>query len=96
MHILSIRKRITSHINILEGEAFLLLLRWLLRSRILVDSAVSLGAAAKARSSRTINHLLRKACALQLAEDIILYLVLVPSPATSRLEEYVCVSGHHA
>ena len=87
VHILSVRKRINSHINILEGEAFLLLLRWLLRSRarhasrvvILVDSAVWLGAAAKGRSSSTLSRLLRKACALQLAGDVMLHLVLVPS-----------------
>ena len=87
VHVLSVRARVAAHINILEGEAFLLLLRWILRSRrrhcsrvvMLVDSAVWLGAVAKGRSSSALNRLLRKACALQLAGDIMLHVVLVPS-----------------
>ena len=86
-HILSVKRKKLAHINILEGEAFVLLLRWILRSRtrhsarlvILVDSAVWLGAAAKGRSSTALNRLLRKAAALQMAGNLMTYLVLVPS-----------------
>ena len=63
-HIIRVRKRKDDHINMLEGEAFLLLLRWVLRSRarhasrivVLVDSAVWAGAAAKRRSSSRLNR----------------------------------------
>ena len=63
--IFSVRKRFAAHINVLEGEAFLLWLKWLLRSRkrhcsravVLVDSSVWLGAAAKGRSSTQLNRL---------------------------------------
>ena len=87
LHIFSVRSRLRAHINMLEGEAFVLLLRWLLRCRarhsarivILVDSAVWLGAAAKGRSSTALNRLLKRAAALQLAGDLLLHLVLVPS-----------------
>ena len=85
--IFSIKARKGAHINVLEGEAFLIWLRWVLRSRrrhcsrlvVLVDSAVWLGAAAKGRSSTQLNRLLRKAAALELAGDLQVYLVLVPS-----------------
>ena len=85
--IFSIKARKASHINVLEGEAFILWLRWVLRSRrkhcsrlvVLVDSAVWLGAAAKGRSSTQLNRLLRKAAALEMAGELQLYLVLVPS-----------------
>ena len=87
VHIFSVRSRLRAHINMLEGEAFVLLLRWLLRCRarhsarivILVDSAVWLGAVAKGRSSTALNRLLKRAAALQLAGDLLLHLVLVPS-----------------
>lgn len=87
VHVFSVRKRISSHINVLEGEAFVMLLRWVLRSRarhcsrvvVLVDSAVWLGAAAKGRSSTALNRLLRKAAALEMAGDLMVHLVLVPS-----------------
>ena len=87
VHVLSVRKRHAAHINVLEGEAFLLWLRWLLRSRqrhcartvVLVDSAVWLGAAVKGRSSTQLNRLLRKAAALELCGDLLVHLVLVPS-----------------
>lgn len=86
-HVLSVKRKKLAHINILEGEAFVLLLRWILRARarhsarvvILVDSAVWLGAAAKGRSSTALNRLLRKVAALQTAGDLMTYLVLVPS-----------------
>lgn len=86
-HILSVKRKRLAHINILEGEAFVFLLRWILRARarhsarvvILVDSAVWLGAAAKGRSSTALNRLLRKVAALQMAGNLMLYLVLVPS-----------------
>eukprot|EP00438_Fugacium_kawagutii_P006402 Skav224255 [mRNA] locus=scaffold2636:65958:71034:+ [translate_table: standard] len=87
VHILSVKRRRAGHINLLEGEAFLLLLRWILRSRqrhssrvvVLVDSAVWLGAAAKGRSSTALNRLLRKAAALEMAGDLMVHVVLVPS-----------------
>ena len=82
-----IKKRHDAHINVLEGEAFLVWLRWILRSRrrhcsrvvVLVDSAVWLGAAAKGRSSSRLNRLLREAAALELAGELMVYLILVPS-----------------
>ena len=85
--IFSVKARKGAHINVLEGEAFLIWLRWVLRSRrrhcsrlvVLVDSAVWLGAAAKGRSSTQLNRLLRKAAALELAGELQVYLVLVPS-----------------
>ena len=87
VHILSVKRRRAGHINLLEGEAFLLLLRWILRSRqrhssrvvVLVDSSVWLGAAAKGRSSTALNRLLRKAAALEMAGDLMVHVVLVPS-----------------
>ena len=85
--IFSVRRRFKAHINVLEGEAFLIWLRWLLRCRrrhckrvvVLVDSAVWLGAATKGRSSTQLNRLLRKAAALELAGELQVHLVLVPS-----------------
>jgi len=87
VHILSVKKLLAAHINVLEGEAYILLLRWILRSCkqhssrvvILVDSSVWLGAAAKGRSSTALNRLLRKAAALQMAGDLMVLVVLVPS-----------------
>ena len=87
VHVFSVKKKRDAHINILEGEAFVVLLRWLLRCRsrhcsrivILVDSAVWQGAAAKGRSSTSLNRLLRKVAALTMAGDLHLHLVLVPS-----------------
>ena len=87
VQVFSIRKRHSAHINILETEAFVLLLRWILRSRkrhcarvvVLVDSMVLQGAAAKGRSSSVLNKLLRKAAALEMAGDLLVHLVLVPS-----------------
>lgn len=92
VHVLCVKKRKNAHINLLEGEAFLLLLRWILRSRsrhcsrvvILVDSAVWLGAAVKGRSSTALNRLLRKAAALEMAGDVMVHLVLVPSAENPR------------
>ncbi len=85
--VLSVRRRHGAHINELEGSAFVLCLRRLLRSRrhharrlvVLVDSAVWLGAAAKGRSSFRLNRMLRRAAALQMADDILLCLIFVPS-----------------
>lgn len=85
--VFSIRKRHAAHINVLEGEAFLLWLRWILRSRrrhstkvvVLVDSSAWCGAAAKGRSSTQLNRLLRRAAALELAGDLQVHLILVPS-----------------
>ncbi|CAE7948685.1 Lgi2 [Symbiodinium sp. KB8] len=85
--IFSIKSKHEAHINVLEGEAFIIWLRWILRSRkrrctrvvVLVDSAVWLGAAAKGRSSTQLNRLLRKAAALELAGGVQVHLILVPS-----------------
>ena len=87
VHVLSVRSKHAAHVNVLEGEAFLMWLRWLLRSRqrhcartvVLVDSSVWCCAAAKGRSSTQLNRLLRKAAALELAGDLQVHLVLVPS-----------------
>ena len=86
-HVFSIKCKHPAHINILEGHGFLVRLRWILRSRkrhstrivVLLDSAVWLGAASKGRSSRSLNRLSRKAAALELAGDLQVNLILVPS-----------------
>ena len=83
----SIKSKHGAHINVLEGEAFVIWLRWILRSRkrhctrvvVLVNSAVWLGAAAKGRSSTQLNRLFRKAAALELAGGIHVHLILGPS-----------------
>ena len=85
--VLSIRCRYPDHINILEGQALVLWLKWLLRTRfhhraraaVLIDSAVVLGAAAKGRSSTRLNRVLRKLGALEMIGDVLVYLILVPS-----------------
>ena len=85
--VFSVRVRHRAHINVLEGEAFVLWLRWLLRTRrhhstrvvVLVDSAVWCGAAAKGRSSTQLNRLLRRAAALEMMGDVHAHLVFVPS-----------------
>jgi len=85
--VLSLRARHDCHINVLEGEAFILWVRWLLRSRAhhghrvvaLVDSAVWLGAASKGRSSSQLNRLLRRSAALCFAGELLLYVVFVPT-----------------
>mmetsp|Transcript_39239 Transcript_39239/g.104782 ORF Transcript_39239/g.104782 Transcript_39239/m.104782 type:complete len:816 (+) Transcript_39239:142-2589(+) len=87
VHIFSVRSRRTAHINILEGEAFVLLLRWILRRRdrhstrvvVLCDSAVWAGAATKGRSSSGLARTLRRAAALEMAGDLQVEIVLVPS-----------------
>ena len=87
VHVFSVKCKHLEHINLLEGQAFLILLRWILRSRrrhckrivILVDSSVWLGAASKERSSSSLNRLFQKAAALGLACDIQANLILVPS-----------------
>jgi len=86
-HVFSIRRKAVAHINVLECHAFLNLIRWILRSRhrhctrvvVLLDSAVLLGAASKGRSSRALNRLLRKAATLEMAGDLQIHLILVPS-----------------
>ena len=79
--IFSVRNKFPAHINVLEGEALVLFLRWLLRTKrrhssrvvVLLDSAVVLGAAAKGRSSSQLNRLETLAGSLQV------HLVFVPS-----------------
>ncbi|CAE6932940.1 PDE9A [Symbiodinium sp. CCMP2592] len=85
--VFSVRAKHKAHINVLEGEAFVLWLRWLLRTRrhhatrvvVLVDSAVWVGAASKGRSSTQLNRVLRRAAALEMMGDLHVHLVLVPS-----------------
>ena len=85
--VFSVRYKRKAHINVLEGEAFVLWLRWLLRCRrhhatrvvVLVDSAVWAGAASKGRSSTQLNRLLRQAAALEMLGDLHVHIVLVPS-----------------
>ncbi|CAE7221587.1 unnamed protein product [Symbiodinium natans] len=79
VHVFSVRKP--------QAEAFVLLLRWSLRSRsrhaskvvIILDSAVWLGAASKGRSSTILNCLLRRAASLEMAADLTVQLILVTS-----------------
>ena len=86
-HVFSIESKYPDHINALEGHAFLVMLRWILRSRkrhskrivVLLDSAGWLGTASKGRSCRGLNRLCRKAAALELSGDIQVHLILVPS-----------------
>ena len=85
--IFSVKSRHPAHINVLEGDAFLLWLCWILRCRrrhcsrvvVLVDGSVWLGAAAKGRSSTQLNRPLRKAAALEMAGELQVCLILVPS-----------------
>jgi hypothetical protein len=86
--IFSVKARHKAHINILEAEAYLLWLRWLLRSRkhhgtratCFVDSKVVLGGVAKGRSSsRPLLRVLRKIGALHLAGDILPRLIYIPT-----------------
>ena len=84
--IFSVRSKFPAHINVLEGEAFVLFLKWLLRSTkhhstrvvVLLDSAVFLGAAAKGRSSSQLNRLLRKVASLAMAGNLQLHFIFVP------------------
>ena len=82
--ILSIKAKNAAHINVLEAEAYLLWLRWLLRSVhrhgvravCLVDSKVVLGGVAKGRSSSgPILRVLRRVAALQIAGNLLVRLV---------------------
>ena len=86
--ILSVKARHGAHSNVLEAEAFLLWFRWLLRSAqrhsvravCLVDSKVVLGGVNKGRSSSLpILRVLRRIAALQLAGDLLLRLVYIPT-----------------
>ena len=85
--VFSVQSSFPAHINVLEGEVFVLFLRWLLRSRqhhskrvvVLLDSSVWVGAAAKGRSSSQLNRLLRKVAALVMVGNLQLHLILVPS-----------------
>ena len=87
MHVFSVRRKRPDHIHVLEGESLLIMLRWILRSCarhaarvvILLDSSVVVGAAAKGRSSSRLNAIMRRAAALELAGDLLVYWVLVPS-----------------
>ena len=87
VHVFSIKKKHDDHINVLEGEALVILIRWILRSRarhgtrlaIIVDSKVLAGAASKGRSSSRLNRVLRRLAALELAGDLMLMLAVAPS-----------------
>ena len=86
-HVLSVKAKRHAHINCLEGEAFLLLVRWLLRARsrhatrvvVLCDSAVWTGAQRKGRSSSQLNFILQRTAALELIGDLSIIVLLVPS-----------------
>jgi hypothetical protein len=86
--ILSVKARHAAHNNVLEAEGFLLWLRWLLRSKArhsvrtvcLVDSKVVLGGVNKGRSSSLpLLRVLRRIAALQLAGDLLVRLIYVPT-----------------
>ena len=86
--ILSVRAQHPAHNNILEGEAYLLWLRWLLqntshhncRATCLVDSKVVLGGVMKGRSSsKPLLRLLRRVAAMQLVGNVLVRLVYVPT-----------------
>ena len=85
---MSVKARRPAHNNILEGEAYLMWLRWLLRSTkhhgtravCLVDSKVVLGGVSKGRSSsRPLLRVLRRAAALQLAGNLLTRLIYIPT-----------------
>ena len=76
------------HINIMEGKAFLLALRWVLRRPqlhkrrlvVLIDSKVWIGAAAKGRSSSpSLLRLLRRVAALVLGTGLVVHYLFIPS-----------------
>ena len=86
--ILSVRAHHGAHNNILEAEGFLMWLRWFLRSVnrhsvrtvCLVDSKVVLGDVNKGRSSSPpMLRVLRRIAALQLAGDLLVRLIYVPT-----------------
>ena len=86
--VLSVRAKHKAHNNILEAEAFLLWLRWLLRTSsrhgvraiCMVDSKVVLGGVTKGRStSRSLLRVLRKVAALSLGGDLLLRLLYIPT-----------------
>ena len=76
------------NINLLEAQAVLLAIRWLVETRqvighrqcLLVDNSAVLGALIKGRSSvKRMNHLCRRIAALLLGAGIMPYWVWVPS-----------------
>ena len=75
------------HINILEGKALILGLRWFLRNTqnygkrliIGVDNQTLIGALEKGRSSLGLHHICRQVAALMVAGDIQLTLLYIPS-----------------
>ena len=86
--VLSIKANNPAHINVLEGEAFLMWLKWLLRSArhhsaravCLVDSKVILGGVSKGRSpSAPLLRILRKVAAMQLAGNLLVRLIFIPT-----------------
>jgi len=86
--VLSIRARLQAHSGILEAQALLLAVKWVLRSAsrqqvrlvLLVDAKTVVGAAAKGRSSSPgLLYIMRQLAAYILAGDLLLRLVYVPS-----------------
>ena len=86
--VLSVRARHKAHNNLLEADAYLLWLRWLLRNKhhhssravCLVDSKVVLYSVAKGRSSsRPLLRILRRIAALQLAGNLMTRLIFIPT-----------------
>ena len=86
--VLCVKAKRPAHNNIMEGEAYLMWLRWLLRSSehhgvravCLVDSKVVLGGVSKGRSSsRPLLRVLRRTAALQLAGNLLVRLLYIPT-----------------
>ena len=85
--VMSVRFKNSAHIKTLESQAFVLWLKWLLRSRryhshravILIDSAVVVGAASKGRTSSSLRRCIRRFAALSLAGNVQAYIILLPS-----------------
>ena len=86
-HVFSIKIKRHHHNNILEGEAFVTFLRWVVRARknrfhrivVLVDSSAWAGAAAKGRSSFSLLRICRRMAAIELSAELQVHVVLVPS-----------------
>ena len=85
--VLSVRAKNPAHVNILEAEALLLWLRWLVRGPkyhntkavCLCDSKVTIGAVCKGRSSsKPLLRVLRRIAALSMASGVQIRVVFFP------------------
>jgi hypothetical protein len=86
--VLSLRAKHVAHISVLEAEAYVLWLKWLLRARnrhskrvvCLNDSKSTLGSMAKGRTSAPgLRRAVRQAAALTMAGDLLVRLLYVPT-----------------